>query len=241
MTVMNTIMAHQLINFKAEVDKLVKEGESKDGAIMRVLRGYISDSKKICFEGDGYSEAWEKEAKKRGLNNVKTTPYALDFFVTKKAKDVFVKNGIYSERELDARYEIMNHSYVLKIDIEAKTLAEMATNVIVPAAINYMNTLIENIKGLKEIGIAATASKSQKDIVSQIAAHVNAIQDGVAKLDAASHLAHKAKTTSDQAKAYCDKVKPFLDTIRAEVDSLEVLVDDNLWPLPKYREILFIR
>ena len=241
MTVLNTIMGQQLLSFKAEVDKLVKEGESKDGAILRVLRGYIADSKKIRFEGDGYSEAWEKEAKKRGLSNVKTTPYALDFYVSKKSKDLFAKNGIFTERELEARYEIMNHSYVLKIDIEAKALADIATSTIVPAAVNYLNVLVANINGLKEIGLAASASKAQKELASKIAGHINAIVEGVAKLEAASDAAHHAKTTSDAAKAYCDKVKPLFDVIRAEVDALEIIVDDDKWPLPKYREMLFIR
>jgi glutamine synthetase len=241
MTVLNTIMGQQLLSFKAEVDKLVKEGESKDGAILRVLRSYIADSKKIRFEGDGYSDTWEKEAKKRGLSNVKTTPYALDFYVSKKSKDLFSKNGIFTERELEARYEIMNHSYVLKIDIEAKALADIATSTIVPAAVNYLNILVANINGLKEIGLAASASKAQKELASQIAGHINAIVDGVAKLEAAGHEAHNAKSTSDAAKAYCDKVKPLFDVIRAEVDALEVIVDDDKWPLPKYREMLFIR
>jgi glutamine synthetase len=223
------------------VDKLIKEGESKDGAILRVLREYITSSKNIRFEGDGYSDAWEKEAKKRGLSNVKTTPYALDFYVSKKSKDLFSKNGIFTERELEARYEIMNHSYVLKIDIEAKALAEIATSIIVPAAVGYLNTLVANIKGLKEAGLPDSAAKAQKELASQIASHINAIVEGVAKLEAASHAAHDAKSTSDAAKAYCDKVKPLFDVIRTEVDALETIVDDDAWPLPKYREMLFIR
>lgn len=241
MTVMNTIMAQQLVDFKTEIDKLIKGGETKEGAIMRVLRQYISDSRKVCFEGDGYSEAWEKEAKKRGLNNVKTTPYALDFFLSKKSKDVFAKNGIYSERELVARYDILNHSYVMKIDIEAKVLIDLATNQIIPTALEYMNKLVANIQGLKAVGIAATAAKAQKDLLTDIATRVNAIKVGADKLDAALHTAHKAKTISDEAKAYCDKVKPLFDVIRENVDALELIVDDNLWPLPKYREMLFIR
>ena len=241
MIVMNTIMGNQLINFKASVDKLVKDGESKEGAIMRVIRQYISDAKPILFEGDGYSEAWEKEAKKRGLNNVKTTPYALDFYLTKKAKDLFVKNGIYTDRELEARIEVLYHSYILKIEIEAKVLRELVVNNIIPVSIDYMNKLITNIQGLKSIGIAASASKSQKDTVTQIANHVNAISEGVAKLDTALEQAHKAKSTSLSAKAYCDKVKPLFDVIRAHADSLESIVDDAVWTLPKYREMLFIR
>jgi glutamine synthetase len=234
-------MAQQLVDFKTEIDKLIKGGETKEGAIMRVLRQYISDSRKVCFEGDGYSEAWEKEAKKRGLNNVKTTPYALDFFLSKKSKDVFAKNGIYSERELVARYDILNHSYVMKIDIEAKVLIDLATNQIIPTALEYMNKLVANIQGLKAVGIAATAAKAQKDLLTDIATRVNAIKVGADKLDAALHTAHKAKTISDEAKAYCDKVKPLFDVIRENVDALELIVDDNLWPLPKYREMLFIR
>jgi glutamine synthetase len=241
MIVMNTIMGNQLLNFKASVDKLVKEGESKEGAIMRVIRQYISDAKPILFEGDGYSEAWEKEAKKRGLNNVKTTPYALDFYLTKKAKELFVKNIIYTERELEARVEVLYHSYILKIEIEAKVLRELVVNNVIPVSIDYMNKLITNIQGLKSIGLAASASKSQRDTVSKIANHINAISEGVAKLDTALALAHKAKSTSLSAKAYCDKVKPLFDVIRDHADSLEALVDDAAWTLPKYREMLFIR
>jgi glutamine synthetase len=241
MIVMNTIMGNQLLNFKASVDKLVKEGESKEGAIMRVIRQYISDAKPILFEGDGYSEAWEKEAKKRGLNNVKTTPYALDFYLTKKAKELFVKNIIYTERELEARVEVLYHSYILKIEIEAKVLRELVVNNVIPVSIDYMNKLITNIQGLKSIGLAASSSKSQRDTVSKIANHVNAISEGVVKLDSALALAHKAKSTSLSAKAYCDKVKPLFDLIRDHADSLEALVDDAAWTLPKYREMLFIR
>lgn len=241
MTVMNTIMGQQLLDFKKDVDKLIKDGESKEGAIMRVLRQYITDSKRIVFEGDGYSEAWEKEAKKRGLSNVKTTPYALDFFVSKKAKDVFVKNGIYSERELEARYEIMNHGYILKIDIEAKMMVELATNKVLPVAIDYMNKLIANVQGLKAVGLPATSFKTQKDVIAQLATHVNKLSDAVDKLTVANESAHKAKTTSLQAKAYCDKVKPLFDEVRSHCDALEKLVDDSLWTLPKYREMLFIR
>lgn len=241
MTVMNTIMGQQLLDFKKDVDKLIKEGESKEGAIMRVLRQYITDSKRIVFEGDGYSEAWEKEAKKRGLSNVKTTPYALDFFVSKKAKDVFVKNGIYSERELEARYEIMNHGYILKIDIEAKMMVELATNNVLPVAIDYMNKLVTNVQGLKSVGLPAASFKTQKDVIAQLATHVNKLSDAVDKLTVANDNAHKAKTTSLQAKAYCDKVKPLFEEVRSHCDALEKLVDDSLWTLPKYREMLFIR
>lgn len=241
MIVMNTIMGNQLIEFKKSVDEKVKEGESKEGAIMRVIREYITSSKKIVFEGDGYSDAWEKEAKKRGLNNVKTTPYALDFFVTKKAKELFTKCGIYTERELEARYEIMNHSYVLKIEIEANILVELATNNVLPIALEYMNKLIENVKGLKEAGLPASSYKAQKDVLGQIATAVNKLSDAIDKLKAANASAHHGKSTPAIAKTYCDKVKPLFDDVREQCDTLERLVDDSLWSLPKYREMLFIR
>jgi len=241
MTIMNAIMGKQLTDFKAEVDKLVKDGEVKEGAIMRVLRQYITDSKKVLFEGDGYSEAWEKEAKKRGLSNVKTTPYALDFYNSKKAKEVLVNTGIYTDRELEARVEILHHSYVLKIDAEARIIADIATNQIMPAALTYMNNLLLNIKGLKEAGVAATSSKAQKEIVTEIATRVNAIKTAVDKMTAATEKAHHAKSTSDSSKAYCDKVVPLFGEIRTNVDALESIIDDNIWPMPKYREMLFIR
>ncbi len=241
MTVMNAIVGKQLIEFKTEVDKLIKGGETKEGAIMRVLRQYISDSKRILFEGDGYSEAWAKEAKKRGLSNVKTTPYALDFYTSKKAKEVLVDTGIYSARELDARVEVLHHNYVLKIDTEAGILADIALNQIIPAAVEYMNKLAGNIKGLKEVGVSANATKAQKDILTEIAVRVNNIKAAVDKLAVAREKAHHAESNAVASKNYCDKVKPFFDEIRENVDAIEALVDDSSWPLPKYREMLFIR
>jgi glutamine synthetase len=213
----------------------------KEGAIMRVIRQYITDSKKVLFEGDGYSDAWEKEAKKRGLSNVKTTPYALDFYNSKKAKEVLVSTGIYNDIELDARVEILHHTYVLKIDTEARIIADIATNQVIPSALTYMNTLIANIKGLKEVGIAATSAKAQKDLVASIADSVNAITVAVTKMNEAKDKAHHAKSTNEASKAYCDKVKPYFDEIRKHVDLLESVIDDNIWPMPKYREMLFIR
>ncbi|MFN8300667.1 MAG: glutamine synthetase III, partial [Chitinophagales bacterium] len=241
MTVMNAIVGKQLLNFKADVDKLMKDGETKEGAIMRVLRQYITDSKRVLFEGDGYSEAWAKEAKKRGLNNVKTTPYALDFYTSKKAKEALVETGIYSARELDARVEIMHHNYVLKIDTEALLLSDIAVSQIIPAAVDYMNKLAHNIKGLKDAGVPATAAKAQKDLLAEIATRTNAIKAAVDKLAVARDKAHHASSNAEASKNYCDKVKPFFDDIRENVDALERLVDDNSWPLPKYREMLFIK
>lgn len=241
MTVMNAIVGKQLLDFKKRVDDLMKDGESKEGAIMRVLRQYITDSKRVLFEGDGYSDAWAKEAKKRGLSNVKTTPYALDFYLSKKAKEVFVDTNIYSARELEARVEVFHHSYVLKIDAESRILADMAVNQVIPTAIEYMNRLIANIKGLKEAGLAASAAKAQKEMLSEIAGHVNAIKDITDKMNLAREKAHYADSNAEASKKYCDQVKPYFDEIRMHVDALETKIDDSLWPLPKYREMLFVR
>lgn len=240
MMVMNTIMAHQLLDFKAEIDRLTQEGESKEGAIMRRIRQYITDGRKICFEGDGYSEAWVKEAKKRGLNNVNKTPYALDFWMQKKYKEVFVKNGILSEREIDARYEVENHKYVVKIDIEANTLADIAISQIIPAALEYSNKLIANIQGLHTIGLKSIAIKAQKDLVAEVSLKINAIKSYTDNLYATLKAAHKMKSSSQEAKYYCDKIVPMMNDLRNEIDLLEALIDDTLWPLPKYREILSI-
>jgi glutamine synthetase len=241
MTVMNAIVGKQLLDFKDDLDKLIKGGETKEGAIMRLLRQYYIESKNVLFEGDGYSEAWEKEAKKRGLSNVKTTPYALDFYTTKKAKDVLVKTGIYTDRELDARIEILHHNYILKIDTEARILADIALNQIIPAGLDYLNKLITNVQGLKELGLPAGAAKTQKDMAAEIAGHINAISDSVDNMQKAVEAAHHGKTTAENSKTFCDKVKPFFTEIRDHVDALEAKVEDGLWPLPKYREMLFIR
>lgn len=241
MTVLNTIMANQLTEFKKEIDKLIKDGEKKEGAILRVIRRYINSSKDILFEGNNYSEEWAKEAEKRGLSNVKTTAYALDFLETKKAKDVFINNKIFSEKELEARSEIFYESYTLKIQIEARTLGEMALNEVLPVAINYQNKLIANVRGLKELGMKKEAYSSQLDLISRISEHINVIEKEIAKMIEARKVANAIEDASDKAKAYCDNVKPFFDTIRYHADKLELVIDDKLWPIPKYRELLFLK
>ncbi len=241
MTVLNTIMANQLVEFKTEVDKLMKDGEKKEGAILRVIRRYINSSKEILFEGDNYSDAWAEEAEKRGLSNVKTTPHALDFLVTQKAKDVFINNNIFNNIELEARHEIFNEAYTLKIQIEARILGELALNEILPAAVEYQNRLIENAKGLKELGLDQESYESQLNLIKRISKHINVIEKDVDKMVEARKVANAMEDASDKAKAYCDEVKPFFDTIRYHADKLELIVEDKLWPLPKYRELLFLK
>ncbi|MBL7690503.1 MAG: glutamine synthetase III [Flavipsychrobacter sp.] len=241
MTVLNTIMAETLKKFKAEVDVLIEKGEKKEIAILQVLRSYISASKKIRFEGDNYSEEWAEEAKARGLNNFKTTPEALDAFITDSAKELFLSNNIFTRRELEARHEIMLEDYVKRLQIEARILGYMATNHILPAAVNYQNTLIENIKGLKEIGLEPSAYKAQLNLANVISRHIQSINDNVEAMIEARKRANNTEDMHKRAHMYCHEVKSYFDPIRYASDKLELIVDDKLWPLPKFRELLYMR
>ena len=245
MTVLNAIVAKQLKEFKKEVDSLIeKKGLKKDEAIFNVLREYIKVSKNILFEGDGYSEEWAKEAKKRGLSNLKTTPEALERELDKKFVALYEELGIYSHRELEARNEIKLEKYSTYIDIEARVLADIARNHIIPAALNYQNRLIENVKGLKDIFSEKefkTSAKEQLSLISQISQNVSTIKTGVDELIVAKEKAKATSGSQKQAEAYCFKVKPLFDSIREASDALEMMVDDELWPLTKYREMLFTR
>lgn len=245
MTVLNSIVAKQLKEFKKEVDSLIeKKGLKKDEAIFNVLREYIKVSKNIIFEGDGYSEEWAKEAKKRGLSNLKTTPEALERELDKKFVALYEELGIYSHRELEARNEIKLEKYSTYIDIETRVLADIARNHIIPAALNYQNRLIENVKGLKEIFSEKefkTLAKEQLSLISQISENVSKIKTGVDELLTAKEKAKSTSGSQKQAEAYCFKVKPLFESIREASDALEMMVDDELWPLTKYREMLFTR
>ena len=241
MTVLNTIMAATLKQFKIDVDTLIEKNEKKEIAILQVIQRYIVESKSVLFEGDGYSEDWEKEAKKRGLPNIKTTPLALDAFVTPKAKKLFENNNIYSHSELEARHEIMLENYVKKVQIEARVMGDLATNHILPSAVKYQNILLENIRGLKEAGLPASAYSNQLAIVTKISEHVENMSTKVREMVEARKIANEISASREKAIAYCDTIKVFFDEIRYNVDKLELLVDDKIWELPKYREILFLR
>ncbi|MDE3255213.1 MAG: glutamine synthetase III [Bacteroidota bacterium] len=241
MIVMNTIMAETLKQFKIEVDELIEKGEKKEIAVMHILRKYIAASKKIRFEGDNYSEEWAEEAAKRGLNNFKTTPEALDAYVTEHAKQLFMSNKIFTEVELDARHEIMLEDYVKKVQIEARILGYLATNHILPATINYQNTLIENVKGLQAIGLDASTTKAQINLIKVISEHIQKINDNVEAMIEARKQANNEADMHKRAALYCNAVKPHFDAIRYSADKLELMVDDKSWPLPKYRELLFLR
>lgn len=242
MTALNSIMADTLKSFKTDVDALIEKGEKKEVAIMQIIQKYIVESKSVLFEGDGYSEEWAKEAEKRGLPNVKTTPLALDAYVTEKVKHLFASNEIYNHAELEARHEIMLEAYIKKVQIEARVMGDLATTFILPSAVKYQNVLIKNILGLKEAGLGEAAYANQKQVLEAISNHINIVSDNVEKMIEARKKANELTDTRAMAIAYCDNVKgKYFDIIRYNVDKLELLVDDAFWLLPKYREILFLR
>ena len=242
MTVLNTIMAETLKNFRRDVDALIEKGEKKEIAIMHVINEYIVSSEKILFEGDGYSEEWEKEAERRGLPNVKTTPHALDAMVTEKAKQLFQSNKIYSHIELEARHEIELEKYIKKVQIESRLMAELATSHVLPAAVKYQNTLIQNVRGLKELGLAEDACTQRTRVLKEITRHINEVSQLTEEMIEARKQCNHIAGTREKAIAYCTEVKEkYFDTLRYHVDKLELLVDDREWYLPKYRELLFLR
>ncbi|MFN8244632.1 MAG: glutamine synthetase III [Ferruginibacter sp.] len=242
MSTLNTIMAETLKQFKKDVDAIIEKGEKKEVALMQVIQRYIVESKKVLFEGDGYSEEWEKEAARRGLPNVKTTPLALDAFVTEKNMALFAENDIYNHAELEARHEIMLESYIKRVQIEARVMGDLATTYILPSAVKYQNELIANITGLKAVGLPESAWANQKQVLEKLSEHINTISDNVEKMIEERKAANEIANTREKAIAYCDNVKgKYFDLIRYHVDKVELLVDDSYWMLPKYRELLFLR
>ena len=241
MMVLNTIMANQLRKFKKEVDSLIDKGTKKDEAILKVLRQYIVDSKNIRFEGNGYSDEWVKEAKRRGLSNITTTPPALDAYVSKSSMKLFEEMSIFNHREVEARHEIMLETYIKKIQIESRVMGDLAINHIIPAAIHYQTTLAKNVEGLKSIGMKPDTMTTQIGMIMEISEHLGMIKTNVDKMIDARKKANKIEDIREKAIAYCDEVKSYFDTIRYHVDKLEIMVDDELWPLAKYRELVMIR
>lgn len=242
MTVLNTIMAETLRNFKRKVDSLIEKGEKKEIAILHMLKESIVSSEKVLFEGNGYSEEWQLEAERRGLPNVKTTPLALDAMVTEKAKNLFKTNGIYTHNELEARHEIELEKYIKKVQIESRIMAELMTSYVLPASIKYQNTLVENIRGLKDVGVAEGDCDQRTQVLNKISKHINEASRLTVEMIEARKKCNALEATRDKAIAYCDDVKEtFFEPLRYHVDKLEQLVDDKEWYLPKYRELLFLR
>ncbi|MEJ0102512.1 MAG: glutamine synthetase III [Bacteroidota bacterium] len=242
MTVLNVIVAETLKQFKNDVDTLIEKGEKKEIAIMHTIREYIVSSEKVLFEGDGYSEEWQKEAAKRGLPNIKTTPLALDAMITDKALQLFESNNVYSPIEIEARHEIELEKYIKKVQIESRIMGELATSHILPAAIRYQNALLNNVKGLKDLDFPEAAYINQKQILSKIAELINKISELVEKMIATRKVCNEIDNTRTKAIAYQSQVKDtFFEPLRYNVDKLELLIDDKEWYLPKYRELLFLR
>nr|NQU90737.1 glutamine synthetase III [Bacteroidota bacterium] len=244
MTPLNLIVADQLMKFKNEVDQLIKSKVGKQAAILQVLRGYVTTCKSILFEGNSYSDEWAEEAAKRGLSNLKSTPDALIKSFNQNVIDLYEAHDILTRRELEARHEIKLDKYTKQIQIESRVIGDLATNHIIPVAIRYQNVLIENVKGLKEVLDNKTfvkLSKNQLQSIKDISEHISEIKDDVTRMIGERKIANKIEDPAESAIYYNRNVLPYFQSIRYHADKLELLVDDKLWPLPKYRELLFLK
>jgi len=239
MTALNLIVAEQLDQFFAAVTKDIEKGEEKRLAIVKVLRQYITESKNVIFGGDGYSDEWVKEAEKRGLSNIKNTPRALDAYLDKKSIELFEKHGVLSHKEVEARNEIRLEAYMKRVQIDSRVMGDLALNHIIPTAIAYQSKLIDNANGLKGLGIDNSAVVKT---IQDISKHIEIIKNGVRDMIEERKRINKIADTHKRALAYCDDVKEkYFDVIRDSVDKLELLVNNEDWPLVKYRELLFLR
>ncbi|MDT8411315.1 MAG: glutamine synthetase III [Vicingaceae bacterium] len=243
MIALNAIVAKQLIEFKKSVDVAIDKGVKKDEAIIKELQRLIKESKAIRFEGNGYGDEWVKEAKKRGLSNLKDTPRAIKTMVDKNTKKLFAELEVFTEKELDARYEIELENYILKLQIESRVLGDIARNHILPTAFKYQNVLLQNIKGMDDVfgKESKEMTSTQRDVLKQLSSHVNTIKQKTDEMLDERKLANKIESPEKKALAYCDKVKPYFDDIKYHSDKLELLIDDTMWPLPKLREMLFTK
>lgn len=244
MTVLNTAVAQQLILFKKDVDALIDTGVKKDEAIFQVIRKYIIDSKNVRFEGNSYGEEWVKEAKKRGLTNVSSVVEALDAYMTTKSKRLFKAMRVLNEKELEGRTEVRLDNYAKKIQIESRVIADIALGQIVPIAITYQSQLIENVQGIKNLFTPAefkSMAGSRMDLIKRISVHVTSIKSKVLEMTEARKVANKIEGIREKALQYEKKILPFLEEIRYHIDKLEEITDNEIWPLPKYRELLFCR
>ena len=242
MTVLNTIMAQQLRDFKEAVDLLIEFGTDQEKAILSILKDYIKSSKKIRFEGDGYSDNWVKVAEERGLKNIKSTPKALDMYVTEEALALFEDNDVMSRVEQKARHHIQVEKYQMRIQIESRVLGDLASNYIVPAAVKYQNLLVDNLHKLKAAFTEEEYQQTtveQRNLVKQISGYISNVISIRRDMIEARKVANQKDNIGEMANYYCDEVKPHFDKLRNVIDKLELLVDDELWPLPKYRELLY--
>ena len=244
MIVLNTAIADQLAKFKVEVDTLIEAGVKKDEAIFQILKKLIIESKDIRFNGNGYSEEWKAEAARRGLTNVTSVPTSLEAYHNERVVEMFGKTGVLTEREIEGRVEVEFEKYTKKIQIEARVLGDLAINHIVPTAVQYQTTLLDNVKNLKLVfgeDEYATLSAGRIELIREIGGNVSAIKAKVKEMIEARKVANVIESEKEKAYAYEGTVKPYLDDIRYHIDKLELIVDNELWPLPKYRELLFVR
>ncbi len=243
LSVLNTAVANQLNQFKKEVDEAIERGIKKDEAIMQSLRRAIIESRKILFEGNGYSNEWVEEAAKRGLPNIPNPIEAFSIFLHNSSQKLLSGNNVLSVKELEARHEIFNETLMKKVQIEARILGDLAINHIIPTAISYQNTLISNVKGLKELypDEWEKLAVHQIGLIKEISEHISEISNQVNDMVERRKEANRVDDVVERARLYAQNVKPFIESIRVHIDKLEMIVDDEMWPLPKYREMLFIR
>jgi len=244
MIVLNAAVAHQLGKFKKEVDQIIKKGRNKDEAIFQVLKKNIIESQRVLFEGDNYSHEWHAEAARRKLCNIASVPESLKCYLNPAAKEVLIGSGVFSEKELESRVEVEYEKFTKKVQIEARILGDLAINHIVPTGIKYMTSLIENVKGLKEVFSNSEFEKlagARKESIITISDHISSIKKLVNEMIEERKKANVIEDNYKKALAYEKKVKPYLEEIRSHIDKLELIVDDEIWPLPKYRELLFTR
>ncbi|AHW60132.1 L-glutamine synthetase [Draconibacterium orientale] len=242
--VLNTAVADQLKKFKIEVDTLIEKGVKKDEAIFQVLKTLIIATKPICFNGDGYSEDWVKEADKRGLTNIGNVPESLAAYLREDCIDLFTRNGIFNKSEIEGRVEVEYEKFIMKGQIESRVLADIAINHIVPTAVEYQTMLLENVKNLKEVFPEEeflSLAGGRLELIREVGGHISAIKAKRKDMIAARAKANKVEDVVERSKEYDKEVRPFLDEIRDHIDRLELIVDNEKWPLPKYRELLFVR
>jgi glutamine synthetase len=239
MTALNSAVANQLILFKKAVDTAIEKGTEQKTAIISELKDVLKSAQSILFEGNNYSEEWAEEAAKRGLSNIKNTAEALKAYVSTQATDTFVKNGIFTKEELHARFEIMLEEYIKKIQIEGRVLGDLVYTFILPPAIEYLTSLAKNVKAMQESGLKAGAA--QLDLIKQISEHIDQAKAKTDKMVESRRVANLETDSQKMAIAYNKTVKDSFDDIRYHVDKLERLVDDKMWKLPKYRELLFLK
>ena len=239
--VVNSVVAESLNEFRAEVDALETAGEDRSSAVMSVVRKFISESQDIMFEGNGYSKEWEIESQRRGLRAVRNVPESYEVYHEQQTVDLFDKLGVLAPNEVEARFGILNETYVKKLQIEARIIGDMCLNHVIPAAVKYQNVLIENVNGIREIfgkGYLEFCS-AEIETLKKISSYINSISVYVEQLVEARKKANKIEDMAQRAKVYSHEVKDMMDMVRENADKLEMLIDDEMWTLPKYRELLF--